>query len=160
MERHEASRRPRVQSDLAPFLVRISLGAGFLSAVADRFGIWGPAGTPSVAWGNYHNFIAYTARLNPWSPASFVPVLAGITTFAEAILGVLLVIGLMTRMAALFSGLLTLMFSMAMSAVLGVHAPLNYGVFVYCAASLFLAACTAPDKWTLDALIAKWGRHV
>ncbi|QNI34384.1 DoxX family membrane protein [Alloacidobacterium dinghuense] len=159
MERHETSRRPRVQSDLAPFLVRISLGAGFLSAVADRFGVWGPAGTPSVSWGNYQNFVAYTAKLNPWSPAVMVPALAGIVTFAEAILGVLLILGLMTRMAALFSGMLTLIFALAMTAVLGIHAPLIYGVFVYSAASLFLAAITAPDKWTLDALIAKRGSH-
>ena len=159
MERRESSPRPRVQSDLAPFLLRLSLGAGFLSAVADRFGLWGPAGTPLVAWGNYHNFVAATAALNPWTPSILVPALAGIATFAEAILGVLLVIGLMTRMAALFSGMLTLIFGMAMSAALGVHAPLTYGVFVYSAGSLILAACTAPDKWTLDAFIAKLGRH-
>lgn len=160
IERDETLRRPRVQSDLALFLVRISLGAGFLSAVADRFGVWGAAGTPSVAWGNFGNFVAYTAKLNPWSPAVLVPALARTATFAEAILGVLLVIGLMTRTAALFSGLLTLAFALAMTAVLGVHAPLNYGVFVYSAASLLLASCSAPDKWTLDAVIAKRGGRV
>ena len=160
IEKDGTWRRPRVQSDLALFLVRISLGAGFLSAVADRFGGWGPAGTPSVAWGNFGNFIAYTAKLNPWSPVDFVPALAWIATGAETILGVLLVIGLLTRTAALLSGLLTLAFALAMTAVLGVHSPLNYGVFVYCAASLLLASCSAPDKWTLDAVIEKRGRRV
>lgn len=159
MERREIPHRPRVQSDLAPFLVRLSVGAGLLSAVADRFGLWGPPGAPLVSWGNYHNFVAYTATLNPWSPQILVPALAGIVTFAEAILGVLLIIGLMTRMAGLLTGMMTLLFGMAMSSVMGVHAPLIYGVFVYASASLFLAACTAPDKWTLDAFIAKLGRH-
>jgi uncharacterized membrane protein YphA (DoxX/SURF4 family) len=149
----------RVQSHLAPLLVRLSLGAGFLSAVADRFGVWGPAGSPSVSWGNFQNFVAYTAKLNPWSPAAMVPALAWIVTIAEATLGILLIAGLMTRMAALFSGLLTLAFLLAMTAVLGVHAPLIYGIFVYSAAALFLASCSTPDKWTLDALLARRGSH-
>ena len=29
--------------------LRIALGAAFLSAVADRVGLWGPFGTPNVA---------------------------------------------------------------------------------------------------------------
>jgi uncharacterized membrane protein YphA (DoxX/SURF4 family) len=149
----------RVQSHLAPLLVRLSLGMGFLSAVADRFGVWGPAGAPSVAWGNFHSFVAYTAKLNPWSPAAVVPALAWTVTFAEAALGILLIVGLMTRTAALLSGLLTLVFLLAMTAVFGVHSPLNYGVFVYVAAALFLASCSAPDKWTLDALLAKRGSN-
>jgi uncharacterized membrane protein YphA (DoxX/SURF4 family) len=149
----------RVQSHLAPLLVRLSLGMGFLSAVADRFGAWGPPGTPSVAWGNFGNFVAYTAKLNPWSPAAVTPVLAWSVTFVEGVLGVLLIVGLATRMSALFSGLLTLAFLLAMATVLGVHAPLNYGVFVYVAAALFLASSSTPDKWTIDAWLAKRGSH-
>lgn len=159
MDKNEMPPAIRVQSHLAPLLVRLSLGVGFLSAVADRFGVWGPAGTPSVAWGNFHNFTAYTAKLNPWSPAAMLPALAWIVTIAEATLGVLLIVGLMTRIAALLSGLLTLAFILAMTAVLGVHAPLSYGVFVYSATSLLLASCSTPDKWTLDALLARRGSH-
>ena len=32
--------------------LRVALAAGFLSAVADRFGLWGMPGTPGVAWGD------------------------------------------------------------------------------------------------------------
>ena len=159
MAKREMPPAIRVQSHLAPLLVRLALGVGFLSAVADRFGVWGPAGTPSVAWGNFQNFVIYTAKLNPWSPAAMVPALAWIVTIAESTLGVLLIVGLMTRTAALFSGLLTLAFLLAMAGVLGVHAPLNYGVFVYPAAALFLASCSTPDKWTLDALLARRRSH-
>lgn len=143
----------------ASLFLRVSLGVGFLSAVADRFGLWGPAGTPSVAWGNFHNFLIYTAKLNPWSPASFVPALGWLATLGEVIAGVALIIGMGTQIAALLSGLIALVFALAMTFVLGVHAPLSFGVFVYSAAS-FLLACSSPDKWTLDALLGKKESHV
>jgi hypothetical protein len=31
---------------LAAVFLRLALAAGFLSGVADRFGLWGPPGTP------------------------------------------------------------------------------------------------------------------
>ncbi len=40
-----------------------ALAAGFLSAVADRFGLWGPTGTPGVAWGGFDPFLVYTRKL-------------------------------------------------------------------------------------------------
>ncbi len=42
--------------------LRLALGLSFLSAVADRFGWWGPFGHPNVAWGSFARFVAYTAR--------------------------------------------------------------------------------------------------
>ena len=33
--------------------LRFALGFSFLSAVADRFGLWGAFGEPRVAWGNF-----------------------------------------------------------------------------------------------------------
>src|SRR5947209_12295890 len=32
--------------------LRLALGVTFLAAVSDRFGMWGPPGSPNVAWGN------------------------------------------------------------------------------------------------------------
>ena len=32
-------------------------GDHFLSAVADRFGLWDTHGQPNVAWGNYARFL-------------------------------------------------------------------------------------------------------
>ena len=40
--------------------LRLALGISFLSAVADRFGLWGVFEQPNVAWGNYARFVAYT----------------------------------------------------------------------------------------------------
>ncbi len=142
------------RSDYASVFLRLSLGIGFLSAVADRFGLWGAAGTPSVAWGNFHNFLAYTAVLNPWSPASLVPFVGWTATLAETVVGIALILGVLTRAAAALGGLVTLIFALAMAFVLGVHAPLNYGVFVYAGACFFLA-CASPDRWTLDALLRR-----
>ena len=124
----------------AVIFLRIALGVGYLSAVADRFGLWGSFGTASVTWGNFHNFVAYVGKLNPWCPAALVPALSWIATVAETVIGVALISGLFRRIVSLLSGLMALSFAVAMTAVLGVHAPLNYSVFVVAAASFVLAA--------------------
>jgi hypothetical protein len=67
-----------------------ALGISFLSAVADRFGLWGVHGQPNVAWGNYARFVAYTAKLNWFLSAATIPALAIIATAAESLFGVLL----------------------------------------------------------------------
>ena len=143
--------RPKAsgQSDSAIAFLRLAMGAGLLSAVADRFGFWGPPGTALVSWGNFHNFLLYTAKLNPWCPAACLPPLGATVTILEAGLGILLILGLATRMSALLTGMVTLVFGAAMTFVLGVHAPLNYSVFVFSAASFLLASQT-PDKLTID----------
>jgi hypothetical protein len=64
--------------------LRLALGISFLSAVADRFGLWGVYGQPNVAWGNYARFVAYTAKLNWFLPAATIPALAIIGTAAMA----------------------------------------------------------------------------
>ena len=69
---------------------RLALAAGFLSAVADRFGVWGPPGAAGVAWGDFASFTAYAATINPWSPPALVPALAWIATLAEIALAILL----------------------------------------------------------------------
>jgi putative oxidoreductase len=138
-------------SHLTAAFLRLSLGTGFLCAVADRLGFWGPPGSPMVSWGNFHNFLLYTAKLNPWCPAACLPALGVAVTLAEAGLGILLISGFFTRVAALLTGMITLAFAGAMTFVLGAHAPLIYSVFAFSAASLFLASQT-PDALTLDKL--------
>jgi uncharacterized membrane protein YphA (DoxX/SURF4 family) len=82
-----------------------------------------------VAWGDYGRFVDYTAKLNWFLPAAMIPTLAIIATFAETILGFLLVIGWKTRMTALLSGALLTAFALTMTLALGVKAPLNFSVF-------------------------------
>src|ERR1700754_4455394 len=62
-------------------VLRYGLGLGFLSAVADRFGLWGAFGQPNVEWGNFARFLEYTHTLNWYVPAGMIPLL-GITATA------------------------------------------------------------------------------
>lgn len=140
---------PSRASNLASAFLRFALGIGFLSAVADRLGFWGPPGAFLVSWGNFHNFLLYTAKLNPWCPAPCLPLLAVVVTIAEAGLGILLILGFSTRMTSFLTGLLTLGFAAAMTFVMGVHAPLIYSVFPFSAGS-FLLALQAPDNLSVD----------
>ncbi len=118
--------------------VRFALAAGFLSSVADRFGLWGPPGSPKAAWGNWSNFVKYTAVLNFFLPQRLAPILATIATITECSLGVLLILGLWKReVAALSAGLLCL-FALAMTVALGFKAPLDYSVFAAAGAATML----------------------
>ena len=127
--------------DFSSVFLRFALGISFLSAVTDRFGLWGPYGQPNVAWGNYARFVDYTAKLNWFLPAPAIPPLAAISTAFEILFGLLLVLGWKTRLTSLLSGLLLLCFALAMTIALGVKAPLNYSVFPAAGGALLLAAC-------------------
>ena len=143
----------------ASLLLRAGLGFGFLSAVADRFGLWGASGQPNVDWGNFAQFLAYTHTLNWYLPAAMILPLGVIATGAEILFGVLLVIGWRTRTAALLSGLLLLTFAAAMTLALGIKAPLNYAVFTGIGGSLLLASCDN-FPFSLDALLSRRTNHL
>ena len=101
--------------DFYALFLRLALGLSFLSAVADRFGLWGAFGRPNVAWGDFARFVAYTGKLN-WSlPQALIPALAIVATFAETLLGVCLLVGWRTRTAALLSGILLILFAITMT---------------------------------------------
>ena len=122
-------------------VLRLALGLSFLSAIADRFGLWGAYGQPNVAWGDFARFLTYTAKLLWFLPVRSIAILAIVATGAEFILGILLVLGWKTRMAALFSGVLLTFFALAMTIALGVEAPLNYSVFSAAGGAFLLAIC-------------------
>jgi uncharacterized membrane protein YphA (DoxX/SURF4 family) len=121
--------------------LRLALGTSFLSAVADRFGLWGAYGQPNVAWGDYGRFVSYTAKLNWFLPAAMIPALAMISTAAETLFGLLLVLGLKTRITALLSGVLLTAFALTMTLALGVKAPLDLSVFSAAGGALLLGTC-------------------
>jgi putative oxidoreductase len=134
--------------------IRLALGIGFLSAVADRVGWLGPRGQHNVDWGNWDNFVTYTQLLMPFlnhGGASFMGLLA---TIAEAVFGLQLLIGYQTRLAALGSFLLLLTFALCMAVFMGIKAPFNYSVFPASAAGLLLATITTYD-WSLDNYLTK-----
>jgi uncharacterized membrane protein YphA (DoxX/SURF4 family) len=131
--------------ELAKFssvFLRLALGISFLSAVADRFGLWGVYGQPNVSWGNYARFVEYTAKLNWFLPAAMIPALAIVATAAETLFGLLLVFGWKTRIIALLSGVLLTTFALTMAITLGVKAPLNFSVFSAAGGALLLGVCT------------------
>jgi uncharacterized membrane protein YphA (DoxX/SURF4 family) len=125
----------------AALLLIIGIGVGFLSAVADRFGLWGPFGQPNVEWGDFSRFLEYTHTLNWYLPAGMIPLLGGIATGAEILFGLLILVGWHTRVAALLSGLLLLTFGVAMTLALGIKAPLNFAVLTGVGGALLLANC-------------------
>jgi putative oxidoreductase len=124
----------------AQWFLRIALAAGFLSAVADRFGLWGPAGAANVAWGAWRPFVDYVAKLNWFAPPASAPILAWAATVAEVVLGVGLLIGWQLRWFALAAGLLLLSFAITMTLALGVKAPLDFSVFAAAGGAFLLAA--------------------
>ena len=124
----------------ATLLLRVGLGVGFLSAVADRLGLWGAFGQPNVEWGNFSRFLEYTHTLNWYLPAGMILPLGIIATGAEILFGFLLVVGWRTRVAALLSGLLLLTFGVSMTLALGIKAPLNFAVLTGIGGALLLAS--------------------
>jgi uncharacterized membrane protein YphA (DoxX/SURF4 family) len=139
-------------ADYGALFIRLALGISFLSAVADRFGGWGGYGQPHVAWGNFQRFTAYTGTLLWFMPAALFPFLAWIATVAETVLGLALVLGLFTRLAALLSGILLLLFALAMTFSLGLKAPLDFSVFS-ASGGAFLLAALGRYPWSLDRLL-------
>ena len=127
---------------LTSLFLRLALGLSFLSALADRFGLWGAFGRPNVSWGTFARFVMYTGKLNWFLPGGLIPALAIIATCAEGLLGLCLVIGWHTRTAALLSGILLTLFGVTMAVALGVKAPLDFSVFSAAGGALLLATCT------------------
>lgn len=132
--------------NIAVIFTRYALASAFLSAVADRFGLWGAPGTTNVVWGNYANFLDYTAVLNPWVPKPFIPVVGALATGLEIIFAVALIIGFKVKEAALASAVLLLIFAVSMALTVGVKAPLDYSVVTASAAAFLLFAVSQSKK--------------
>jgi len=120
---------------LIQLFIRFALAAGFLSASADRFGLW----HQNVAWGNWESFVEYTAILVPLS-GHFVAVAAVVATACEVIFGIVLLIGWKTKLFGVLSGALLLVFGISMALTLGIKAPFDYSVFSAAAAGFALWA--------------------
>ena len=131
----------RILPAFSSVFLRFALGFTFLSAVADRFGLWGAFGVPHVAWGTFARFVGYTGKLNWFLPRTIIPTLAIVATGTEIILGLLLLLGWRTRITAFFSGVLCLLFALTMTVALGIKAPLDASVFVDAGAGFLLATC-------------------
>jgi uncharacterized membrane protein YphA (DoxX/SURF4 family) len=99
--------------------------------------------------GNWRAFLDYTQVLLPFLPRSLSDGLGWIASIAEGLLGVMLIFGYRTKEVALASAILTLIFALCMSYVLGFKSAFNYSVFAVSVGSLLLS--TLPGyKWSLD----------
>ena len=133
------------ENKISEWFLRIALSAGFLSASADRFGLW-PKNVS--AWGNWESFVNYTKSLNPFAPDSLVPFLAYTATGLEIALGVLLLTNFQTKWVARASSALLLLFALSMTFSISIKTPLDYSVFTGSAAAFALSVLvqTAPKK--------------
>lgn len=136
----------KVRQDIAVFLLRIVLAAGFLSAVSSRLNLWG---AQSSGW---NKFVRYTAEVNSFLPHSWIPSLAVLSTIAESSIGILLLIGYRVRKTALFAAVLTVLFGIAMSISFGCKEALDYSVFVF-SAGAFLLSTFSNYIWSVDQLL-------
>lgn len=126
----------------ANLVLSYALAASFLSAVADRLGLWGKAGENGVVWGNFESFLAYTKYLNPWAPDFLIFPMGMMATVLEVLIGVLLIVGYKKRYTALASCILLCSFALAMIISGGLKGPLDYSVFTAAAASYLLYSTT------------------
>src|ERR1700722_15656478 len=94
---------------VATLYARIALGAAFLSAVADRFGLWGKYG----GWGIFSEFPEKTGQGIAFMPPLFLPFLAWAATAAKVTLGIALIFGIWARWVAFGATTLLLLFGAA-----------------------------------------------
>ncbi len=125
---------------VATVFLRYALAASYLSAVADRFGLWGNAGDPGVVWGNFNSFLEYTQFLNPWASASISNFLGYLATGAEVILALLFMSGVKLKLTSLASFSLLMIFALSMTFTSGIKGAFDYSVFTAAAGSLLLFA--------------------
>ena len=138
--------------------LRIAIGCSYLWEVADRLGILGAHGQPHVGWGDWSHFMDYAHQTMAFVPGPLVPAFAVIATICEGTFGLLLLVGLFTRFAAVGSCLLGLLFALSMAISFGIDSPLGYSVFTVSAASLLLASISS-YKYSIDSLLNKHNQH-
>jgi uncharacterized membrane protein YphA (DoxX/SURF4 family) len=107
--------------------LRLSLAAGFLSAVADRFGWWKPFGQGS--WGSMGAFTDYARQLVPFASGWLLTVIVWAATAIETTLGILLLAGWQPKLVGAATCLVLTAFGTSMAISLGAEAPLSYSVF-------------------------------
>ncbi|MCY1231716.1 hypothetical protein D3C87_41770 [compost metagenome] len=139
--------------------LRAALSVSFLSAVADRFGLWGASGSKSVSWGNWSIFLEYSNSVNSFASPEVGTLLAYVATALEIMLPLLLIIGYKLKWVSLFSGILLVSFAIAMTLSFGLKPPLDYSVFTGAAAA-FLLSTIGSYNYSLDNYILAKNKEV
>ncbi len=131
--------------------LRLSLGIGFLSAVADRLGLW-PVEVST--WGNWQSFLDYTQILNPWFPSATIPTVGLIVTAIEVIFAICLIVGFKTSLFARLSGYLLLIFAFVMLITIGIKGVFDYSVLT-ASAGAFTLSLLKDNFLELDKVLLK-----
>ncbi len=116
--------------------LRFAIAIGFLSAVADRFGLWGKEVS---VWGDWTHFLEYTQLINPWFPNALVSLAGIVATTAEVVFALFLIIGFKTELFARLSGFLLLIFALSMTFSTGIKGALDFSVFTASGAAFALS---------------------
>ena len=119
----------------------------------DRFGMWGPPGSPNVSWGDWETFLGYSNAINFYATPALGSFLAIGATVLEIVLGVLLLVGFKTRLAAIGSEILMSLFGLPMVFAFGLKPTFTYSVWIGAAGALLLASVSS-YRWSLDSLVA------
>ena len=139
-----------MKNQFQQLFLRIAISVTMLSAVADRFGLWGD----NSSWGNWKNFEVYTQKLTYFLPEILSIFSAYIATFLEILFPVMLILGYKTRIASYGSGILLLVFAVSMAVALGTKAPLDYSVWIG-SAGAFLLAVQQEYSYSIDSMLQK-----
>jgi len=131
--------------------LRFAIATAFLSAVADRFGMWSKEVS---VWGNWNSFLEYTQIINPWFPDSMISIAGVIATTAEIIFAICLIIGFKTELFAKLSGFLLLLFALSMTFSTGIKGAFDFSVFS-ASAGAFALSLMKEKYLELDNLISK-----
>ena len=131
--------------------LRLGVGLGFLTAVADRFGLWA---AENSAWGNWEIFVDSTQALNPWLPVSIIPFVAALATACEFFFGLFILIGFKTELFAKLSGWLLLIFALAIAFSSGIKGAFDYSVFAASGAAFALSRLEN-KSYEIDVLFEK-----
>lgn len=136
--------------------VRIGVATAFLSAVADRFGVWGPAGSSNATWGNWGNFVEYSNSLNFFVPPAIGEFMAITATGLEIVFALLLLMGYKTRTISYASGSLLLLFALSMTISFGIKPTFDYSVWIGVGAC-FLLGTVKEYSFSLDSYFKNKG---
>jgi uncharacterized membrane protein YphA (DoxX/SURF4 family) len=139
--------------DIFQFYLRLALSVGYLTAGLDRLGVWGKYGEKNISWGDWQHFMLYARDVMRFLPSGLATVFAVVATAGEISIGLLLLLGKWTQVAALGSGVLAFLFALSMTISHGIVEPISYSVFTVSAAS-FVLAFQPRFRWSLDEAMA------
>jgi len=140
-----------MNSKIIKIFLRLAIAIAFLSAVADRFGLWN---MDISVWGKWNSFLEYTQIINPWFPNSMISTIGIIATTLEIIFAICLIVGFKTELFAKLSGFLLLIFALSMTFSTGTKGAFDYSVFSV-SAGAFALSFMKEKYLELDSLISK-----